>query len=125
MSVETEAARALLPDKVPHRVAVRAAGKAAALAHGLTTASAALLRIALDDVLHVPYRQHLVPAYTEVVAAACAAGAYGATLSGSGSTLLAIAEQKDVERVAEAMRQAFAQHGVVAESFVQRAVTRL
>jgi len=118
--VETAAARAILPRDIPHSVAVRAAGKAAALAHGLVTGDAALLRVALDDVLHVPYRRHLVPAYAEVVSAACAAGAFGATLSGSGSTLLAIAVQDVVESVAEAMRQAFADHGVVAESFVQR-----
>jgi homoserine kinase len=118
--VETAAARAILPREVPHRVAVQAAGKAAALAHGLVTGDSALLRIALDDVLHVPYRRHLVPAYTEVIGAACAAGAFGATLSGSGSTVLAIATQDVVAPVAQAMQQAFAEHGMVAESFVQR-----
>ena len=118
--LETAAARAILPRDIPHSVAVQAAGKAAALAHGLVTGDGALLRVALDDVLHVPYRRHLVPGYAEVVSAACTAGAFGATLSGSGSTLLAIAVQDVVEGVAEAMRQAFADHGVVAESFVQR-----
>lgn len=123
--LETAAARAILPKDVPHRVAVQAAGKAAALAHGLVTGDSSLLRVALDDLLHVPYRRHLVPAYTEVVAAACAAGAIGATLSGSGSALLAIATQDAVERVAGAMQHAFADHGVVAESFVQRGVATL
>ena len=81
---------------------------------------AALLRVALDDVLHVPHRRHLVPGYDEVVAAACAAGAFGATLSGSGSAMLAVAGQDDVEAVAVAMQGVFAQRGIVAESFVQR-----
>jgi len=83
------------------------------------TGDAALLRVALDDVLHVPYRRHLVPGYTDVVSAACAAGAFGATLSGSGSTMLAISSRDDVEGVARAMRKAFADRGVAAESFVQ------
>jgi homoserine kinase len=117
--VETAAARAILPREIPHTVAVQAAGKAAALAHGLVTGDAALLRVALDDVLHVPYRRHLVPGYTDVVSAACAAGASGATLSGSGSTMLAISSHDDVEGVARAMRKAFADRGVAAESFVQ------
>ena len=125
VSVETAAARAILPKEVPHRLAVQAAARSAALAHGLTTGNGALLCIALDDVLHVPYRRHLVPAYSEVVAAACAAGAFGATLSGSGSALLAIATHDAVKRVAEAMRHAFVEHGVAAESFVQRKVTTL
>jgi homoserine kinase len=125
IEIETAAARALLPREVSHRLAVLAAGKGAALAHGLITGNGALLCSALDDVLHVPYRRHLVPAYAEVVAAACAAGAFGATLSGSGSALLAIASQDVAERVAEAMRHAFSDRGVTAESFVQRRVTTL
>ena len=48
-----------------------------------------------------------------------AAGAHGATLSGSGSTLIAIAAGDAVERVAVAMRERFAACGVDATSFVQ------
>jgi len=124
-SVETTAARAILPKEVPHRVAVEAAAKSAALAHGLVTGNGALLAIALDDVLHVPYRRDLVQAYSQVVAAACMAGAFGATLSGSGSALLAIATHDVVKRVSEAMRQAFVEHGIAADAFVQRKVTAL
>lgn len=124
-TVETAAARAILPKDVPHGVAVQAARKGAALAHGLVTGDRALMEAALDDILHVPYRRHLVPAYTEVVAAACAAGAYGATLSGSGATLVAVASQDAVERVAEAMRLAFATQGMTAATFVQRKMVTL
>ena len=121
--VETAAARRILPAEVPHRVAVQAAGKAAALAHGLVTGDAALLRVALEDVLHVPYRRHLVPGYDNVVAAARAEGAFGATLSGSGSAMLAVASQESVEEVAASMRRAFESGGVAAEAFVQREVS--
>jgi len=118
--VETAMARAILPRDVPHRVAVRAAGKGAALAHGLATGDAALLQIALDDVLHVPYRRALVPGLASLHDAACAAGAYGATLSGSGPTLVAIAQQASAERVEEAMKNRWSAEGVLADSFVQR-----
>lgn len=119
-TVETAAARAMLPREVPHEVAVRAAGKGAALAHGLATGDSALLQIALDDVLHVPYRRTLVPGLAGLHDAACAAGAYGATLSGSGPTLVAIAPQDVAEGVANAMKKQWRAEGVVAESFVQR-----
>ena len=49
--------------------------------------------------LHVPYRRTLVPGLAGLHEAACAAGAYGATLSGSGPTLVAIAPQDIAERV--------------------------
>ena len=118
--VETEAARAILPKEIPFERAVRASGKSAALAHGLVTGDAALLRLALDDLLHVPLRLPLVRGMQEVVSAALDAGAYGATLSGSGSSLVAVAPQAAVEAVAEAMRVRWKSIGVDAESFVQR-----
>jgi homoserine kinase len=101
--VETAVARAILPREVPHELAVRAAGKGAALAHGLATGDGAL-----------------VPGLARLHDAACAAGAYGATLSGSGPTLVAIAPQDMAERVADAMKKRWSAEGVVAESFVQR-----
>ena len=119
-SVDTAAARAMLPRQLSHTVAVRASGKGAALAHGLVTGDPALLRVALDDVLHVPFRLTLIKGMESVVAAARDAGAYGATLSGSGSALVAVAPQSAVESVAKAMRLRWKEHGVEAESFVQR-----
>jgi len=71
--------------------------------------------------LHVPYRRSLMLDYDEVCAAAAAAGALGATLSGSGSTLVAIAPERQAPAVAEAMRTTWLQHGVGADTFVNSA----
>jgi homoserine kinase len=119
-TIETAAARAILPRDVPYDIAVTAAGKGAALVHALVSGDGALMRIALDDVLHVPYRRELVPGMAGVHDAACAAGAYGVTLSGSGPTLVAVAPQESADRVAEAMKNRWSADGVEAESFVQR-----
>jgi homoserine kinase len=119
-SIETALARSILPREVTHDIAVKAAGKSAALTQGLMSGDGGLLRIALDDVLHVPYRSHLVPGMASVRDAACAAGAYGATLSGSGPALVAVAPQEAAERVAVAMMKQWTAEGVRAESFVQR-----
>lgn len=119
-SVETALARAILPSEVAHEIAVTAAGKGAALVHGLATGDGALLRIALDDVVHVPYRRQLVPGLASLCDTAVSAGAFGATLSGSGSTLMAIAPQEAAVRVAEAMRVRWSELGVQAETLVQR-----
>lgn len=116
----TQAARAALPLQLPHRTAVAAAGKAAALVRGLATADPALLAHALDDVLHVPFRRALVPGYDAVVAAARAAGAFGATLSGSGSTLLALGPHDRTAAIGAAMRDAWTALGITAESGVAR-----
>ena len=115
--VETARARALLPETVSHQVARRAAALGAALVHGLATGDAALLATALDDVLHVPYRRDLVAGFDSVVEAARTAGAYGATLSGSGSAIAAIAPRPRAALVARAMQTAWAAAGVNAHAF--------
>jgi homoserine kinase len=116
-TVETKRARAVLPSVVPYAQAVLGAGKSAALVHGLAHADARALAIGLDDVLHVPYRRSLVPGYDEVTSAARAAGAFGATLSGSGPTLVAIAPAGRAAPVAEAMARAWRARGVSVECF--------
>src|SRR5438477_3142476 len=116
-TVETKRARAALPATLPHADAVRAAAKSAALVHGLAHADPRLLAAGLDDVLHVPFRRALVPGYDEVTRAARDAGAYGATLSGSGPTIVAVVPAHGVRAVGEAMVRAWGARGTVAEAF--------
>ena len=117
--ISTAASRRAMPETLPHPTAVAAAGKGAALVHGLSTGRADLLAAALDDVLHVPYRRAMVQGYDAVTAAARSAGAIGATLSGSGPTLVAVAVGNAAARAAaEAMRAAWATIGVQAETIV-------
>jgi len=116
--LETKQARAVLPEQVSHATAVSAAARAAALIQGLATGDARLLAIALEDVLHVPFRRCLVPGYDTVVAAALGAGAFGATLSGSGPTILALAPVGAAPGVGAAMVRAWREAGIQAESMV-------
>ncbi len=113
----TRAMRGALPASVSHRDAVAAASKGAALVRGLAGADGALLAHALDDVLHVPYRRALVPGYDAVTAAAVAAGAWGATLSGAGSSLIALAPRERAAEVAATMAAAWHEAGVSAEGW--------
>ena len=117
-TVETKRARAVLPATLPHAQAVQAAAKGAALVQGLAHADGRLLAAALDDVLHVPFRVPLVPGYAEVTAAARTAGAYGATLSGSGPTVVAVTPAARAGSVGEAMVGAWRARGTSAQSFV-------
>ncbi len=117
-TVETKRARAVLPATLPHGQAVQAAAKGAALVQGLAHADGRLLAAALDDVLHVPFRVPLVPGYAEVTAAARRAGAYGATLSGSGPTVVAVSPAARAGAVGEAMVGAWRARGTSAQSFV-------
>jgi homoserine kinase len=115
--LETKRARAALPNVVPHVTAVQAAAKGAALVRGLATADEAMLAAALDDVLHIPHRRRLVRGYDAVLAAAMEAGAIGATLSGAGSSMLAVTKMDKAAVVGDAMVRAWQLTGVSAETF--------
>jgi homoserine kinase len=115
--LETRRAREALPNVVPHVTAVQAAAKGAALVRGLATADEAMLAAALDDVLHVPHRRRLVRGFDAVAAAAMEAGAIGATLSGAGSSMLAVARAEKADAVGAAMARAWQLTGVTATAF--------
>ncbi len=107
-TISTAAARSALPQEVPHGVAVRASSRMVALLRGLATGDPDLLRIGFADELHVPHRLPLIPCAESAMAAAREAGAFAATVSGSGSGLIAVGRPERAEEVAAAMAGAFA-----------------
>lgn len=106
--ISTAAARASLPRHVSHQVAVAELGRLAALLRGLAVADAELVRVGVEDELHVPHRLPLIPGAYAAISAGYDAGAWGVTISGSGSGLIAIGSLDDTEAIAQAMRQVFA-----------------
>jgi homoserine kinase len=88
----TEDMRGALPGRVPHPDAAAQAGRAALLATSILTSDAALLRTAMDDRLHQPYRLPLLPGSARLIETAYDIGAAGACLSGAGPSVLAICD---------------------------------
>lgn len=105
-SVSTKAARRALPDQVPHVTATRAVSRGVALIEGLAEADPELLRIGFSDELHVPFRLGMIPGGAQAIQAAVEAGAWAATISGSGSGMIAVCERGREETVRDAMAQA-------------------
>jgi homoserine kinase len=86
-TVSTAAARNSLPDSIPHADAAFTAGRAALLGAALAQGSPELFAAAIHDRLHEPYRSAKAP-LLEDVRAELPEGALGATLSGSGPTVI-------------------------------------
>lgn len=111
LPVRTADARRVLPPSLPFEEAVGGLGRLVALLEGLAKGDPELLAIGLADRLHVPHRLPLIPHASRALAAADEAGAWAATISGSGSGLIALCEPERAGAVAAAMADAFAVAG--------------
>jgi homoserine kinase len=105
----TQGMREALPATVSHHEAAAAAARAALLATAVITSDAGLLRTAMDDRLHQPYRLPLLPGSAELISTAYDHGAAGAALSGAGPSVLAIC---DSPITAHAVEKAWGASGV-------------
>ncbi|HEX9982512.1 MAG TPA: homoserine kinase [Thermoanaerobaculia bacterium] len=107
--VRTKDARALLPMECDRQTWIQLMANTTAMAHAFATGDGPLLRRAMDDRYAEPRRASLIPHFYDVKNAALGAGAYGSSISGSGPTIFAIAEdERSAQRCAEAMQRAFA-----------------
>ena len=113
--LETERARAVLPREVPFADAVENPRRLAALLAGLSRGDGDLVRLGIEDRLHVRHRLPLIPGGAAALRAALEAGAWGATVSGSGSALIALAPGERAAEAAEAMRAVLDRHAPPAE----------
>jgi threonine synthase len=105
-SMDTVAGRNLLPERYSRQDAVDNAGRVALLLAALAAGDLDALGLAMRDCFHEPYRAQLFPQLPDLLAAARAAGAYGACLSGGGPTILALAKEQAGDVAAALKRRA-------------------
>ena len=112
--LSTSEARQVLPTEFSRADAIFNTAHLGLLLRGLETGQGEWLRAALQDRLHQPYRQALIPGYDAVNGAALAAGAYGMVISGAGPTLLALVDRLHSQAVEAAMLSAWQSVGIIA-----------
>ena len=105
LEIQTKAARQILPAKISRVAAVDSARNACAITAAFASGDYEKLRGAFADELHQPFRKKLIRFLPRVIAAAEKAGALGAFLSGSGSTVCAIT-LRNTQKIAAAMKRA-------------------
>lgn len=110
--VKTADARASLPQTVAHADAVFTAGRAALLGAALARGDLSLFAAGADDRLHEPYRAEHAPHLHEI-RAELPRGAVGATLSGSGPTVIVWTHDGDAGGVALELRRRYPKHDVL------------
>ncbi len=103
--IPTKQARAILPKEVPRADAIFNHSRVGLLVAALLQNRPELLRVAMQDRLHQPYRAKLFPEMDALIQAGLEGGAWGACLSGAGSAVLAIAAEAKAPLAAASMKE--------------------
>jgi len=115
--LSTQQARAALPERVPLRDAVHNIGRTMFVVRALQSGDYDMLRRAMDDRLHEPYRRPLIPGFDEAAAAAREAGAAAVALSGAGPGIAAFAPDRHTD-IAQAMALTFEKRRMPCRTYV-------
>jgi len=99
----TKLAREALPQTIAHADAAHTTARAALLVAALQSGRTELLRDALDDRLHEPYRAPFVPLLALIRGRLDGLPVYGATISGAGPSVLVWCERGAGAAVAESL----------------------
>ena len=118
--MDTVTGRKLLPAEYSRNDVTFNTGRVALFLTALQTGRYELIGEAMQDRLHQPYRQTLFPAMPDIIQAALDAGAYGASLSGGGSSLIALASS-NFQAILRAMRETARSAGVDGTGMILRA----
>ena len=110
IALPTAEARALIPESYARADAIHNVQRAALLGAALASGRIDLLRAAVRDRLHQPYRATMVPGLAEMLALDDPA-IVAVALSGAGPSVLALVRDPG-ERIGRAIAAIFARHGV-------------
>lgn len=96
----TDISRSVLPAEVPMKDAVYNAQRMAMFVEAVHTKDAELMKLALRDKLHQPYRMKLVPGLEKIMQnLKHEENVLGCVLSGAGPSILIISLKNDLERI--------------------------
>jgi homoserine kinase len=116
--VSTQQARLGLLKNYPISDIVFNLSRLSLLIASLCSKNYALLRTAVEDKIHEPYRIKNIPYAKEVFDAACEAGAYASFISGSGPSLASFSSKEKACGIAEKMSALWLDKGIKNKSFV-------
>lgn len=102
----TNISRSVLPEKVPMEDAKFNARRLAMLIHAIDTVDAKLMKSALEDRLHQPYREKLVPGFKEIKEALKhEENVLGTVISGAGPSIVIFSQKNNIEKIYQTVKE--------------------
>ena len=114
LALKTPTARAVLPKRVERTDAVHNLQRAALLVAALEERRYELVWDAMQDRLHQPYRERLIPGLGDILAMPRMPGLLGIALSGAGPSVVALATER-FEEIGKAIAEHFRRNKLSAE----------
>lgn len=112
----TDISRSVLPKEVPMADAVFNAKRMAMFVEAVNTKDTELMKLALQDRLHQPYRSKLVPGLNKIAEnLKHEDGVLGCVLSGAGPSILVISEGENLDRIHSILKDSWADLNIKAE----------
>lgn len=114
--LSTDIARSVLPADVPMRDAVFNTKRLAMFVEAVHTKDAELMRLALQDRLHQPYRMKLVPGLNSIIDnLKHIDSVLGCVLSGAGSSILIISEKNNLDKIRSIVKDTWVEQNIKCE----------
>lgn len=114
--LSTDIARSVLPDAVPIKDAVFNAQRMGMFVHAVNNADKELMKLALKDKLHQPYRMKLIQGLDKILDnLKHVESVLGCVLSGAGSSILVISEKNNLETIKNIVKETWADQNIKCE----------
>ena len=111
--LSTEIARSALPKEVPMKDAIYNVQRLAMFIHAVNNIDSDLMKYALKDKLHQPYRMKLIPGLEKIMNnLKHEENVLGCVISGAGSSILVISEKNNLDRIKTIVRDTWAEQNI-------------
>ena len=111
--LSTEISRSVLPTEIPRKDAVFNAQRLGMFIQAVHTKDSELMKLALRDKIHQPYRMKLVPGLDKIIEnLKHFDNVLGCVLSGAGSSILIISEKNNLDKIKNIVRETWADQNI-------------
>lgn len=111
--LSTDIARSVLPKEVPMKDAIFNAKRLGMFVQAVNTQDTELMKLALQDRLHQPYRMKLIPGLDKIMDnLKHFDNVLGCVISGAGSSILIISEKNDLDKIKSVVRDTWADQNI-------------
>lgn len=121
IEIRTSESRKLIPQNIPLRDALAQCGNIASLIAGITTCDYDLIGRSLEDRIAEPVRKGRIPGYESLKEKLKTAGILGMNISGSGPSLFAFSNSREVaEHASRIMKSEYEGLTIACDTYVSR-----